>query len=65
MPTKRARARVDTKHETCSQAHLHTPAPTGYIQWHEWAEGKSKTHRQRKCPGCGLYRIWEPKESRT
>lgn len=39
----------------------HTPCPEGYIQWHAWAEEMGKTHKQRKCQGCGLYAIWEPK----
>jgi hypothetical protein len=30
----------------------------GYVAWHFWAAKKSKTHRQKKCPGCGLYKIW-------
>jgi hypothetical protein len=37
----------------------HTPAPRGYLQWHEWAEKMGKTHRQRQCAGCGLFAIWE------
>jgi hypothetical protein len=45
----------------CPRGDDHTPAPEGYIQWHHWAEAMSKTHRQRKCPGCGLYAIWTPK----
>ena len=36
------------------------PAPTGYLAWHEWAEKKARTHRQTRCPGCGLYKIWKP-----
>lgn len=39
----------------------HTYGPEGYLQWHEWAREKSKTHKSKKCPGCGLYKIWEPK----
>ncbi len=27
-----------------------------------WAKDMAKTHRQRRCSGCGLYVIWEPKE---
>jgi hypothetical protein len=37
---------------------MHTPCPEGYVNWHEWAEAMSKTHRQIPCPGCGLYYIW-------
>lgn len=39
----------------------HTPCPEGYLTWHEWAEKKSKTHEQERCPGCGLFAIWKPK----
>ena len=39
----------------------HTPCPEDYIGWHLWAEFMGKTHTQRKCSGCGLYAIWEPK----
>jgi hypothetical protein len=38
----------------------HTRCPSGYIEWHDWAEQKSKTHLQVKCPECGLYSIWLP-----
>jgi hypothetical protein len=46
----------------CPQEHLHTEAPQGYLPWVEWAEKMSKTHVQEKCPGCGLFKIWRPKE---
>lgn len=45
----------------CPHFEDHTPAPEGYLQWHAWAKSMSRTHRSRKCPGCNLYRIWEPK----
>lgn len=49
-------------YEGCPQRHLHVLAePEGYITWHEWAEQMSKTHDQKQCPGCGLWKIWEPK----
>lgn len=43
----------------------HTYGPEGYLAWHEWAEAKAKTHRNTKCPGCGLYKIWTPKPPKT
>ncbi len=46
----------------CSNFEDHTPCPTGYLDWHSWAEQMSKTHKQRKCCGCGRYAIWEPKK---
>ena len=44
----------------CPRADLHTPAPTGYLAWHEWAEGMSGTYEQQACPGCRRLFIWEP-----
>ena len=41
----------------------HTDAPEGYIQWHTWAAKKSLTHKQVKCPDCGLLAIWVKRES--
>lgn len=45
---------------SCPSADLHTPAPTGYVAWHEWAEAMSRTHRQRLCSECRGRVIWEP-----
>ena len=42
----------------------HTPCPKGYIDWHNWAEKKSKTHAQVKCPYCGLWAIWIKKSKK-
>lgn len=42
----------------------HTPAPTGYVARAEWAERMSRTHRQVRCPGCGLFKVWVRKETR-
>ena len=46
----------------CLNAKNHTERPEQYIAWHNWAERKSKTHRQIKYKGCGLYEIWIPQE---
>ena len=35
--------------------------PSGYLQWTEWAEKKSKTHDQTQCPDCGLWAIYSRK----
>jgi hypothetical protein len=40
---------------------LHTWQPDDYVSWHGWAEDKSKTHKQKKCPECGRLAIWIPK----
>ena len=45
----------------CPDRRRHTPAPTGYLAWHEWAERKSRTHEPVRCDGCGLYAIWRRK----
>lgn len=49
---------IDVFEPDCDKWKNHTPAPTGYLQWHAWAEEKSKKHMQIKCEGCGLYKIW-------
>ncbi len=43
----------------------HTPCPSGYVQWHYWADQMSKTHKQVRCPGCGLLSLWVPKPKRA
>lgn len=40
---------------TCAS---HTPCPSGYLAWHEWAEKKARRHRQERCDECGLWAIW-------
>lgn len=40
----------------------HTPCPIGYLAWHNWAQVKRRTHKQRKCGKCGLYKIWVKKQ---
>jgi len=42
----------------CLDFHNHTPCPAGYLQWHEWAQHMSKTHKQIRCPRCKLWAIW-------
>ena len=39
----------------------HTPCPELYMQWHDWAEEMTVTHKQVTCPDCGLFKIWVPK----
>lgn len=45
----------------CPNEANHTYQPNGYLQWHEWAKTKIKTHKQVRCFGCGLYQIWVKK----
>lgn len=47
--------------EDCPSFHDHTPAPSGYNQWHDWARKMLRTHKQIRCTGCGLYQIWIPR----
>lgn len=56
MPPRRRKPEPDP----CPQVDQHTPAPSGYLAWHEWAEEMMRTHTVRRCPGCGLYAIWIP-----
>ncbi len=45
----------------CPHQAAHTPAPSAYLDWHDWARRMEKTHRQVMCNGCGRYLIWRPK----
>jgi len=54
---------VGTTTVECPKGSPHTVIPEGYVDWHEHAEQLAKTHTQRRCPGCGLWAIWEPKET--
>lgn len=48
----------------CPDADQHTKAPEGlsYLGWFKWADKMGKTHKQIRCPGCRLYKIWVPKD---
>lgn len=52
--------RIEVPPATTDRCVRHTPQPVGYLAWHEWAERKARTHRQERCPGCGLWKIWRP-----
>jgi len=49
----------------------HTPGQPrqgDYFGWYAYAERMSKTHRQQRCPTCGLWAIWvrkAPKATRA
>ena len=47
--------------ENCPNKASHMLGPSGYLERTEWAEAMRKTHRQERCPGCGLWVIWRPK----
>jgi hypothetical protein len=46
--------------ERCS-AH-NDPGLSSLAEWLDWATEKKKTHVQVRCPDCGLFKIWLPKE---
>lgn len=54
-----------TTTQECPKGEPHTVMPDGYLQWHTYAEELSLTHKQRRCPGCGLYALWVPKQPRA
>lgn len=39
----------------------HTPCPSGYVAKAEWAKLIMRTHKQVRCPGCGLWKVWVKK----
>jgi hypothetical protein len=42
----------------CPRSDLHTPCPSGYVDWFEWmATMQHKGNRSVRCPGCDLYMI--------
>ena len=45
----------------CPNYENHEPMPTGYVEFDEWAKVKNRTHKNIKCPGCGFYRLWIPR----
>jgi hypothetical protein len=45
--------------EDCPDIEQHTACPSGYLHWHEWAKRMARTHRQKRCPTCGFWSIWE------
>ncbi len=47
---------------SCPNEANHTAHPLGYIAKEEWAMRKLKTHRQERCPKCGLWKIWTPRK---
>lgn len=49
--------------ETCPDRDKHSPQPEGYLQWHAWADKMKRTHRQIRCPTCGLYAIVVPRDA--
>jgi hypothetical protein len=49
----------------CPQRELHTEGPRGYVAWHAWADRVGPRYSQQRCPGCGLYFIWNEVRAKT
>jgi len=50
--------------EKCPHFWAHTPKPpiSDERALDAWMDEMLKTHRQRECPGCGLFAIWTPRK---
>lgn len=62
---RRAERVHDARRDEALSHCTHTPAPPGYLAWFEWAREMAKTHRQERCPGCGLWKVWTPRTAST
>lgn len=60
LPAQLSKGRKPNRTPQCR----HTLCPSGYLEWHAWAEKKAETHDQERCPHCGLWAIWR-KKART
>lgn len=55
-----------TEPDAClAHAEMDGRAPREYETWTRWANDMARTHVQRRCPGCGLWKIWEPRTETT
>lgn len=54
----------DQAASNCPQWRKHSQrAPAGYIEWHEWAQRMERRgYVNERCPGCGLWKVWERKK---
>jgi hypothetical protein len=46
----------------CDGGGNHTPTPRGFLERVDWVAQMQKTHRVRRCPHCGRWAIWTPKD---
>ncbi|HEX6620217.1 MAG TPA: hypothetical protein VF024_11190 [Solirubrobacteraceae bacterium] len=59
-PDAAVRARLQDVGPGCPEAAGHAPMPAGYGPWEEVAIRRANARqRQRRCPGCGLWAVWE------
>lgn len=54
---------TEGREAACRNVNNHTTCPTGYVQWHAWAKKMALAHKQKRCPGCGLFTIWVSRRS--
>lgn len=54
--------RVPAPKLVCQHDDVKLGMPDGYLDRAEWALEMLKTHRQKRCPACGLWAIWVPKK---
>lgn len=51
-------SRDNRKHSIKNQYPKGSPAPSGYVYWHEWAEAQHLHGlRQKQCVTCGRYKF--------
>lgn len=63
--TKQRESEAAARARACLFVGNHTRSPSGYLALFEWAMEKNKTHVQKRCPGCKLWVIWEPKKEKA
>lgn len=47
----------------CPNEDAHDPSPPSAMDWLTHTREKMLTHRPVRCPGCNLFKIWEPRPS--
>ena len=43
-----------------ADATCHHDEPDGYMAWSQWAAKMARMHEQKRCPVCGLWKVWGP-----
>lgn len=51
--------------QDCPNYEQHEPMPTAYVEFDGWGAKMNKTHKNVKCSGCGLYKIWVERTKKT
>jgi hypothetical protein len=59
-----AKRRADAERACPTPNSHHEPGcPDDYMARQAWFAEMAKTHEQRQCPGCGLWRVWVKREA--